>query len=167
MNIEIGKSEGKTAPPFHLKDLIVCEYKYKVIPHFIFFPKLDTAQLIAEQSVSFSDLIEKTKTWDMQSPILPYHELSMTDDLTDNNIVIRQINCAHILKRNLARRLTMKEDDGSEFDYYGDEYYWMRQSLPMRFLLFIFPALYMFQTYLLKFLLIALSYNPIKLNVVV
>ena len=112
-------------------------------------------------------MIEKTKTWDMQSPILPYHELSMTDDLTDNNIVIRQINCAHILKRNLARRLAMKEDDGSEFDYYGDEYYWMRQSIPMRFLLFIFPALYLFHTHLLKFLLVASHYNPIKLNVVV
>ena len=47
LNIEFAvKSDIKTLS-FNLKDLIVCEYKYKVVPHFIFYPKLSSAQLIA------------------------------------------------------------------------------------------------------------------------
>ena len=102
LNIQIGKPEG-SAHSFHLKDLIVCEYKYKVAPHFILYPKLETAQLIAQKGMSFSDLIARSKTWDKKKSILPEHELSRTDDLTDNDIVVRQINCAHIFKRNLER----------------------------------------------------------------
>jgi len=41
LKIEIGRSE--TGQFFHLKDLIVCEYQYKVLPHFIMYPRLGTA----------------------------------------------------------------------------------------------------------------------------
>lgn len=102
LNIEVtAKSDSSGTPCLTLKDLIVCEYKYKVLPHFIFYPKLDATQLIAHKGVSLNELIDRSKTWDKKEPILPRHELSMTDDLTDNEILVRQINCAHILKRNL------------------------------------------------------------------
>mmetsp|Transcript_5651 Transcript_5651/g.7564 ORF Transcript_5651/g.7564 Transcript_5651/m.7564 type:complete len:95 (-) Transcript_5651:1531-1815(-) len=91
LNIEISEKDEvkKVSPSLRLKDLIVCEYKYKVMPHFIMYPELTMAQLIAQKQINISDLIERVKSWDKKSPILPQHELSMTDDLTDNDIVIR------------------------------------------------------------------------------
>lgn len=85
----IAAASQHATPQFHLKDLIVCEYRYKVIPQFIFYPKLEPAELLTLSKVSFSELMANSKFWDKQSPILPKHELSMTDDLTDNEIIIR------------------------------------------------------------------------------
>ena len=36
--------------------------------------------------------------WDKKSPIIDNHELVMLDDLTDNDLVIRAINCSSILR---------------------------------------------------------------------
>ena len=107
-------------------------------------------------------MIEKSKTWDKKSPILPNHELSMTDDLTDNDIVMRQINCAPILRRNLELHLrTNQLDNDSRLDfctaYYGDQYYWLRQSYLMRLIMLIFPVVYVLHVSVLKILLLILS----------
>jgi len=72
-----------------LKDLIVCEYKYKVIPHFIYYPRMSVGQFISINTVGFYDLIEKCSTWDKTKPIFERNELVMVDDLTDNDIVVR------------------------------------------------------------------------------
>ena len=72
-----------------LKDLIVCEYKYKVIPHFIYYPRMSVGQFISINTVGFYDLIEKCSTWDKTKPIFDRNELVMVDDLTDNDIVVR------------------------------------------------------------------------------
>lgn len=105
----------------------------------------------------------------------------MTDDLTDNDIVIRQINCAHILRRNLERLLSSGlrgslESRGSEekdaevdtftFDYYGDQNYWMRYGIPMRIIMLIFPVLYIVQCTVLR-LLLFLTTPLKKLNLVI
>jgi hypothetical protein len=72
-----------------LKDLIVCEYKYKVIPHFIYYPRMNVGQFISLNTVGFYDLIEKCSNWDKTKPIFDRNELVMVDDLTDNDIVVR------------------------------------------------------------------------------
>lgn len=46
-----------------MKDLIVCEYKYKVIPHFIFYPRLGPGQFLSLNTVGFGELIERCATW--------------------------------------------------------------------------------------------------------
>jgi len=60
LNIEIGQltKDGLQTSSFNLKDLIVCEYKYKVLPHFILYPRLASAQLISQKSFDFSELLE-------------------------------------------------------------------------------------------------------------
>ena len=88
-----------------LKDLIVCEYKYKVIPHFIYYPRLTVGQFISLNTVGFYDLIEKCSTWDKIKPIFDRNELVMVDDLTDNDIVVRQINASTTLKMILDKRI--------------------------------------------------------------
>jgi len=101
----------------------------------------------------------------------------MTDDLTDNDIVIRQINCAHTLRRNLERLLQTRisknsatesnpEKDNFTFDYYGDENYWMRYGAIMRLTMFVFPILYFIQTTVLR-LLLFLTTPLKKLNLVI
>lgn len=39
--------------------------------------------------MNFGEILERSKTWDYMQPILESNELVMTDDLTDNNIVVR------------------------------------------------------------------------------
>ena len=165
------QKQDTTPPQFHLKDLIVCEYRYKVLPQFILFPRLAAAELVSLKGVSFSELMERSKLWDKQSPILPRHELSMTDDLTDNEIIIRQINAVHVLSRNLNERLKQRPDtpkDSITFakQYYGEESYWERPSCAMRIVVFIFSIIYLVQSYCLRIMLFALAPLP-KLNLVV
>ena len=84
----------------------------------------------------------------------------MTEDLTDNDIVIRQINCAPILSRNLDQKLktgaklsAQQDSQSFSFDYYGDEHYWMRFGTIMRVIMFAFPILHAFQVLILNILL--------------
>lgn len=102
LNIQIQKGKEVTLV---LKDLIVCEYKYKVIPHFIFYPRLADGQFISLNTVGYGDLIVRCSSWDKQSPIFPKNEITMQDDLTHNDVVIRQINASTTLKRLLDIRL--------------------------------------------------------------
>lgn len=104
LNIQI--SDHSSDANLVLKDLIVCEYKYNVIPHFIFYPRLEKGQFISLNTVGFGNLIERCSAWDKRSPIFDRNEITMVDDLTHNDVVIRQINAASILKRLLSDRLT-------------------------------------------------------------
>ena len=89
----------------HLRDLIICEYKYKVMPHFILYPTLETGCFLSLTGISFDEILEKSKSWDKQKPLIETSELSRLYDLTDNDIIIRQINCSQILERLLAERV--------------------------------------------------------------
>ena len=55
--------------------------------------------------MNYSEILERSKTWDFVRPILEKNELVMVEDLTDNNIVIRQINCTTILDKMLCKEL--------------------------------------------------------------
>ena len=51
--------------------------------------------------MNYGEILERSKSWDFVQPMLESNELVMTDDLTDNNIVVRQINCTSILDKML------------------------------------------------------------------
>lgn len=81
----------------------------------------------------------------------------MTEDLTDNDLVLRQINYSNIIARLLNQRLEISEgcDDDLQYsaDFYGDPLYWRRANITMRFVFFIFLFLYLTQSILIKTLL--------------
>lgn len=91
----------------------------------------------------------------------------MTDDLSDNDIVIRQINCAHILCRNLWQKLACGASASSDIttnfniDFYGDEHFWTRYGRTMRIVLFLFPVLHVIQVCILDFLLLLVGRLPV------
>jgi hypothetical protein len=118
-------------------------------------------------------LLNKSCAWDKASPIFESNEIVMHDDLTDNDIVIRQINSSSILKRLLEERLTSgehteSEDQGFNFpqDFYGDAKYWLRANLPMKLVFMIFLFLYGPQSLCLRGLLLFLSPFE-KFNIVI
>jgi len=99
-----------------LKDLIVCEYKYtKVLANFISYPILKGGQLISTNTIGCGQLLDNAKIYSGKGPILSNHELVMNDDLTDNDLVIRQINSAHILQRILSNSLLAPNTSKSQF----------------------------------------------------
>lgn len=78
--------------------MIVCEYKYTtVLANFISYPILAEGQLLSTNTIGFGQLLEQAKIYSGKGPILSNHELVMNDDLTDNDLVIRQINSAHVV----------------------------------------------------------------------
>lgn len=96
----------------------------------------------------------------------------MTDDLTDNDLVIRQINYAHIISRLLLKRLiddsTSCEDFKTSEDFYGDQKYWRRANLCMRIILFSFLVLCLTQRFFIKALIFLSSPLPLqKLNILI
>ena len=99
--ITIEKRQGKLS----LRDLIICEYKYKVMPHFILYPSLKPGEFLSLSGISFDDVLNNSKHWDKEKPLIETNELSRLYDLTDNDIIIRQINCSSILGRLLHDRV--------------------------------------------------------------
>ena len=51
--------------------------------------------------MQFSDVINKSKNWDGKSPYVPENELFMNTDLTENDLIVRQINASKINNRLL------------------------------------------------------------------
>ena len=80
----------------------------------------------------------------------------MTDDLTDNDLVIRQINYSHILGRLLTQRLSGVKPSGfqPQSDFYGDANYWRRQGILMRLVLLCFVVLCLTQKFFIKSLIL-------------
>ena len=72
-----------------LKDLIICEYKYKVMPHFILYPTLKPGEFLSLSGICFNEVLNKSKDWDKEKPLVESSELSRLFDLTDNDITIR------------------------------------------------------------------------------
>jgi phosphatidylinositol N-acetylglucosaminyltransferase subunit Q len=78
------------------------------MPHFILYPTLEPGCFLSLTGISFDEILEKSKSWDKEKPLLDTSELSRLYDLTDNDIIIRQINCSQILERLLAERVQSK-----------------------------------------------------------
>jgi len=139
-------------------------------PLIICYPKLKIAQLLATKSTNYKELQVKSKTWDKDSPYLKDYQLTSVDDLTHNNIIMRQINCSQIIDRLLVKSLKDKEFAEKEFDfpadYYGDKSYWLRLGLFYRPLMFIFVVLYIVETFFLRISLSIIGRFD-KLNIVI
>lgn len=86
------KKAKKDSVTLVLKDLIICEYKYKVTPHFILYPEFFDGQYISLSHMSYGEVINRSREWDKNSPYLPKNELFINEDLTENDINVRQIN---------------------------------------------------------------------------
>ena len=136
-----------------LRDIIICEYKYKVMPHFIFYPTLGPGEFLSLSGISFDEVLDKSKSWDKDKPLIESSELSRLNDLTDNDIIIRQINCSQILERLLNKRVRDYNQNGQleqadqkfdfERDFYGEAGFWTRKnSYVMRIMAFIFAIIY-------------------------
>ena len=82
-------SQSQLKMHLSLRDLIICEYKYKVMPHFIFYPALGPGEFLSLSGISFDEVLDKSKYWDKEKPLLESSELSCLHDLTDNDIIIR------------------------------------------------------------------------------
>jgi hypothetical protein len=72
-----------------------------VTPHFILYPKLNDGQFISLSLMSYGEVINRSRDWDQASPYIQTNELFMNEDLTENDIIVRQINCSQILDRML------------------------------------------------------------------
>lgn len=90
----------------------------------------------------------------------------MTEDLTDNDLVIRQINSAHIVQRLLKNTLKNQGAGNQPFqfssDYYGDSKYWRRTNILMKLILFCFLLLCVTQRLLIKSFLFLTSLLPLQ-----
>ena len=53
--------------------------------------------------MQFSDVIKKSKSWDGKTPYLGENEVFMNNDLTENDLIIRQINASKIIDRLLRQ----------------------------------------------------------------
>ena len=80
---------------------MIGDYKQKVTPHFITYPSLKESEFLSLSLMNYSDIIVKSKEWDMSKPFFDKNELFANDDLTENDIIIRQINCSKIIDRLL------------------------------------------------------------------
>lgn len=55
--------------------------------------------------MQFNEVIDKSRDWDRKIPYINDNELFMITDLTENDIVVRQINCSKIFDRLLRDAL--------------------------------------------------------------
>lgn len=132
---------------------MIREHQYKVMPHFILYPTLGPGEFLSLTGISFDEVLDKSKSWDKDKPLIESSELSRLNDLTDNDIIIRQINCSQILERLLNKRIRDCNQNGHveqisqkfdfERDFYGEAGFWTRKnSYVMRIMAFIFAIIY-------------------------
>lgn len=67
------------------------------------YPKTKEGEFISLSLMQFSDVINKSKSWDRKTPYLGENELFMNNDLTENDLIIRQINASKIIDRLLRQ----------------------------------------------------------------
>lgn len=165
---EIEAEETKQEPLLKVKK--THGFRKDAKPLIICYPKLKTAQLLATKSTNYKELQEKSKTWNRDSPYLKDFELVSVDDLTHNNIILRQINCSQSITRLLEKSLKDTEFATREFDftadYYGDKSYWLRLGWFMRLVMLLFVVLYIVETFFLRIFLSIFGRFD-KLNIVI
>ena len=67
------------------------------------YPKTKEGEFISLSLMQFSDVINKSKSWDRKTPYLGENELFMNNDLTENDLIIRKINASKIIDRLLRQ----------------------------------------------------------------
>jgi hypothetical protein len=140
-----------------------------VAANFIIYPNLKSGQFLSTRAIGFGELLTSANAFQFKSPILKNHELVMTDDLTDNDLILRQINYSHIISRLIKRRLSDSSfsDDFKFYELYGDAKYWRRANVVMRLILLVFLILCLSQKLFIKALLFLSAPIPLvqKLNI--
>jgi len=115
------------------------------------YPKLKEGEFISLSLMQFSDIINKSKKWDLKTPYVQENELFMNNDLTENDLVIRHINASKIFDRLL--RKCLQKNSGStylidnnpfdfEIDFYGTQNYWFKVGLPLKIVLMLYIILF-------------------------
>lgn len=122
------------------------------MPHFILYPALQPGCFLCLSSISYDEILDKSKSWDKEKPLIESSELSRLYDLTDNDIIIRQINCSQILERLLSERvkefnknpiIAQKSTFDFEKDFYGKQgFYACKNGIGTRIMAFVFCLLY-------------------------
>jgi hypothetical protein len=51
--------------------------------------------------MGYGEILEKSSKWEQVYPLIAENELFAIEDLSENDIVVRQINCSKILERLL------------------------------------------------------------------
>jgi hypothetical protein len=98
--------------------------------------------------MQFSDVINKSKGWDRKTPYIAENELFMNKDLTENDLVIRQINASKIMDRlvraSISNTKGPADKSGFDFetDFYGARNYWYRVALPLKFVITLYLILF-------------------------
>lgn len=69
--------------------------------HLIYYPKTAEGQFLSISLMHYGDVMDKSKDWDSKTPYILGNELFMNSDLTEGDLVIRQINCSKIIDRLL------------------------------------------------------------------
>ena len=98
--------------------------------------------------MQFSDVINKSKDWDRNSPYIADNELFMNKDLTENDLIIRQINASKIMDRLVRASIKNikspvdKTAFDFETDFYGARNYWYRVALPLKFVIALYLILF-------------------------
>lgn len=73
------------------------------------YPRTAEGEFISLTPMRYGEVIDKSKEWDLKAPFIAGHELFASDDLTENDLMIRQINCSKIVHRLLTQRLSPQQ----------------------------------------------------------
>lgn len=111
-------------------------------------------EFISITPMNYNEVIGKSKEWNFKAPIIAGHELFSNEDLTENEIVIRQVNCSKILDRLLRERITSISSTKAavpdtsispfdfETDFYGQQHYWFKIALPLKIITLLYIIMY-------------------------
>lgn len=118
--------------------------------------------------MGYGEILDKSSKWEHVFPMIAENELFAIEDLSENDIVIRQINCSKILVKLLDQRLKSKQPLG-DFNFYSDFYgkknYWMSDGCFINFLNIVYYMLSVSYFLLLKIMSVM---EPLtKLNTVI
>jgi hypothetical protein len=75
-----------------------------VTTHIVYYPCLPEGEFLSVTAMNFTDVMERSREWDLKSPYIKGNELFTTADLTESDIVVRMINCSKILSRLLRTK---------------------------------------------------------------
>lgn len=75
---------------------------------------MSQGEFLSLSKLTYADVLNGSKSWDRQSPLLATSELSRQENLTDNDIAIRQINGSLVLSRVLDNHLAACKEDMTE-----------------------------------------------------
>ena len=81
--------------------------------NFVHYPKTKEGEFISLSLMKFDEVIDKSRDWDGKAIYISENELFMNKDLTENDIVIRQINCSKIVERLIREALLISNNKGN------------------------------------------------------